>query len=150
MTNTVPNEEIEYSDLAELAKVVEKIVAFAGNTKIWAFEGEMGAGKTTMIKAICRYFNVEDNVTSPTFSLVNEYCSGNHITYYHFDFYRVKDETEALDIGVEEYFYSGNFCFIEWPSKIKSLLPAERITINIHIKDNSRTIQLFKNTKPVN
>jgi tRNA threonylcarbamoyladenosine biosynthesis protein TsaE len=150
MIKIIPDEEIVYSELSDIGKVAEKIIAFAGNIKIWAFEGEMGAGKTTLIKAICRHLKVEDNVTSPTFSLVNEYRSVDQHTYYHFDFYRLKDETEAMDIGVEEYFYSGNYCFIEWPSKIQSLLPSEFIEVNIAVKDNSRTIKLFKNRTPVN
>jgi tRNA threonylcarbamoyladenosine biosynthesis protein TsaE len=143
-------EEIQYTELSELGKVAEKVIAFAGDTRVWAFEGEMGAGKTTLIKAICRCFQVEDNVTSPTFSLVNEYKSVDQQVFYHFDFYRLKDEYEAMDIGVEEYFYSGNYCFLEWPSKILSLLPSEVIEVNIIVKDNSRTIKLFKNRTPVN
>jgi tRNA threonylcarbamoyladenosine biosynthesis protein TsaE len=143
-------EEIQYTDLSELRNVSERIIEFARDTKIWAFEGEMGAGKTTVIKAICQSFGVEDNVTSPTFSLVNEYQSIDQNVFYHFDFYRLKDETEALDIGVEEYFYSGNYCFVEWPSKIQSLLPSEFISIDISINDNSRIIKLFKNRISVN
>ena len=104
-----------------------------GNIKVWLLEGEMGAGKTTLIKEICRVLHVSDNVTSPTYSLVNEYRTLDEQVVFHFDFYRIKSETEAMDIGCEEYFYSGNYCFIEWPSKIPSLLPEKFgiITINI-------------------
>lgn len=136
---------IEYSGLSELPEVAQKIILYSDNFKVWAFEGEMGAGKTTLIKSICQHFGVVDNVTSPTFSLVNEYRSTDNKTFYHFDFYRLKDATEALDIGIEEYFYSGNYCFLEWPSKIESLLPEEILQINILIKDNRRLIELFKN-----
>jgi tRNA threonylcarbamoyladenosine biosynthesis protein TsaE len=150
MTELIQTEEIRYSELSELNKVAEKIIEFAGTIKVWAFEGEMGAGKTTLIKEICRVFQVEDNVTSPTFSLVNEYYSLLGNTIYHFDFYRLKDESEALDFGVEEYLYSGNYCFLEWPSKITSHLPEDILSINITISDNLRTIHLFKNRRSIN
>lgn len=144
MTQVIQTEEIRYSELSELNKVAEKIIKFADNVKVWAFEGEMGAGKTTLIKEICRVLQVEDNVTSPTFSLVNEYYSTLGNTIYHFDFYRLKDESEALDFGVEEYLYSGNYCFLEWPSKVPSHLPEDIININITISANIRTIHLIK------
>ena len=144
MVKTTDTLKFEYSDLSELDKVAEIIISFSEGIKILVFEGEMGAGKTTMIKAICKYFNVEDNVTSPTFSIVNEYHSSNNI-FYHFDFYRLENETEAMDIGCEEYFYSGNYCFIEWPSKIETLLPKEKISIFINFENNRRIVQLFKN-----
>lgn len=150
MVTATQTEEIEYSELSEIDKVAEKIISFAGSQKVWIFEGEMGAGKTTLIKAICRHFKVTDNVTSPTFSLVNEYRSPDQTPFYHFDFYRLNHESEALDIGVEEYLYSGNHCFIEWPSKIESLLPAELIKINILLLENSRLIKIFKNTSIAN
>lgn len=136
--------EIRYAELSELKSVVEKIAAFADDIKVWIFEGQMGAGKTTMIKEICKYFMVEDTVTSPTFSLVNEYRSVNNDTYYHFDFYRIKHESEALDMGVEEYFYSGDHCFVEWPSKIGSFLPSELLEINISVLDGVRSIVITK------
>lgn len=144
MVKSADTLKFEYSDLSQLDKVSEKIISFCENVKILAFEGEMGAGKTTMIKAICKFFNVEDNVTSPTFSIVNEYRSKNNI-FYHFDFYRLKDEVEAMDIGYEEYFYSGNYCFIEWPSKVKNLLPEEKILICMNVENNRRVVELFKN-----
>src|SRR3984885_8559953 len=100
----------------------------------------MGAGKTTLIKALCESLGTAEPVTSPTFSIVNEYeGAGNKI--FHFDFYRLKNETEALDMGYEEYFYSGAYCFIEWPEKIPNLLPEHYISIRIEVTDeNSRQI----------
>jgi tRNA threonylcarbamoyladenosine biosynthesis protein TsaE len=127
---------------------VEKAAAFvqkhASDLKVWLFEGEMGAGKTTLVKAICKAFGVEDTVSSPTFSIVNEYRNADDEIFYHFDFYRIKDEYEAMDIGCEEYFYSGNFCFIEWPSQIPSLIPQQHMVVQIHLQsDNSRRIDLI-------
>ncbi|MTI30962.1 tRNA (adenosine(37)-N6)-threonylcarbamoyltransferase complex ATPase subunit type 1 TsaE [Xanthovirga aplysinae] len=137
--------EIICHDLEGLKQIAEKIISFAGTEKIWLLEGEMGAGKTTMVKAICDAFEVRDNVHSPTFSLVNEYSNEKEELFYHFDFYRIKDETEAMDIGCEEYFYSGNFCFIEWSSKIPSLIPEQYLWINIEAQENnSRKIHLVR------
>jgi len=100
----------------------------------------MGAGKTTLIKSLCEYLGVTEPVTSPTFSIVNEYQARDS-KIFHFDFYRLKNETEALDLGYEEYFYSGAYCFIEWPEKIPNLLPEHYIRIKIEVtSDNSRQI----------
>lgn len=110
------------------------MVEFAAGKKVWLFSGEMGAGKTTLIKAICEYLGVEDATTSPTFSLVNEYGGQLESTIYHFDFYRIKDESEAMDMGVEEYFDSGNLCLVEWPDKIPSLLPYQYLSVNISVE----------------
>lgn len=96
----------------------------------------MGAGKTTLIKSLCKYLGSNDNITSPTFAIVNEY-TGKNGSIYHFDFYRLKTQTEALDIGFEEYLYSGNYCFIEWPEKIPDLLPNKYISIKIEALDNN-------------
>lgn len=117
----------------ELDNAAKAIIQYSKGLNIWIFYGEMGAGKTTLIKAIANEFGVEDNVHSPTFSLVNEYRNLKDDVFYHFDFYRIKDETEAMDIGVEEYFDSGDICFIEWPQKIPSLLPETFLKINIKI-----------------
>jgi tRNA threonylcarbamoyladenosine biosynthesis protein TsaE len=138
--------KISYSDLSEISRVSEKILQLCEKYKVWAFEGEMGAGKTTLIKSICERLGVKDNVSSPTFSIVNEYHSVNNKIIYHFDFYRIKNEEEAMDIGAEEYFYSGNFCFIEWPSKIESLLPPGHIMIRISLNNQERLIEIFENT----
>ncbi len=127
--------------------MAKEIIKQAGDYKIWLFEGAMGAGKTTLIKAVCEAMGVADLVSSPTFSLVNEY-EAREGTIYHFDFYRIKNEEEAMDIGVEEYFYSGNYCFLEWPSKIISLVPEKFLRIFITVnEDNTRTIQLVKHEK---
>lgn len=146
MVNTA-TATIEYSELPELPSVARKIIDFAGDEKVWIFEGEMGAGKTTLIRALCDSFEVEDNVTSPTFSLVNEYHAAGGQVIYHFDFYRIKNEAEAMDIGVEEYLYSGDYCFIEWPSRIHSLLPSSYLKVQITVRGQVRYIELFKNTK---
>ena len=92
------------------------------NEKKWVFFGDMGVGKTTLIKYLCKKLDVMDVVKSPTFSIVNEYISKNNQTVYHFDFYRLENESEAFDLGYESYFYSNHFCFIEWPSKIENFL----------------------------
>ncbi len=135
---------IEYS-LSEIKDAAYKIARFCGDFSIWIFEGEMAAGKTTLIKQLCANLEVTDKVTSPTFSLVNEYKTTDGDTIYHFDFYRIKHETEALDIGADEYFYSGNLCFIEWPSKIPSLLPKKRAEIVIEVLDlNKRKVFIRK------
>lgn len=130
-------------DLGDLVRVAKEIIKFAGDKKIWLFEGEMGAGKTTLIKSICKVFGVRDNISSPTFALVNEYRNDADDVFYHFDFYRIRNEGEAMDIGCDDYFYSGDFCFIEWPSKIPSLIPEDHLSIRIREeKDNSRIIEL--------
>lgn len=131
--------------LEDLEVVAKEIITFAENLNIWIFAGEMGVGKTTLIKEICQVLGVKDNVHSPTYSLVNEYEGSSGETFYHFDFYRLKNETEAMDIGVDEYFYSGNKCFIEWPEKIPSLLPEQHLEISISLNDkNIRSIFLSK------
>lgn len=109
------------------------------NHKIILFEGEMGAGKTTLIKEIVCQMNSSDETSSPTFSIVNEYETSMG-SVFHFDFYRIKSEEEAMDFGVEEYLNSGNYCFIEWSDKIKNLLPFEYHSIKIIVEENQRTI----------
>lgn len=104
----------------------------------------MGAGKTTLIKSLCETLGVTGAVTSPTFAIVNEYAAANS-KIYHFDFYRLKTQTEALDMGAEEYFYSGDHCFIEWPEKIPDMLPQHYISITIRVlNDNNREITVEK------
>lgn len=106
------------------------------------FEGEMGAGKTTLIKAVCRELKVEDEVSSPTYSLVNEYFSPTQGSVYHFDLYRIINEEEAMDAGIDEYFYSGNLCLLEWPEKIRNLLPDHYDTIRISVSPEGRHFEL--------
>ena len=100
----------------------------------------MGAGKTTFIKAICTELGVKGRMSSPTFSLINEYLTSSGQKIYHFDFYRIKSEKEAFDLGYEEYFYSGNYCFIEWPDKIENLLPENCAKVKIEVVGNERKI----------
>jgi tRNA threonylcarbamoyladenosine biosynthesis protein TsaE len=118
--------------LAHLPTIASEIIAHAENSRIFLFYGEMGAGKTTLIKSLCENLGVTEPATSPTFSIVNEY-EGRDNRIFHFDFYRLKNETEALDLGYEEYFYSGAYCFIEWPDKIPNLLPEHYVRINIEV-----------------
>ena len=113
--------------LDKINEAAERIISSSNDHKIWTFDGEMGAGKTTLIKAICEILQVTDEVSSPTFSLVNEYKTNDGKTIYHFDFYRIKNIEEVYDIGYEDYFYSGNICLIEWPEKIKELLEGEDV-----------------------
>ncbi|CAN5122197.1 tRNA (adenosine(37)-N6)-threonylcarbamoyltransferase complex ATPase subunit type 1 TsaE [soil metagenome] len=139
-------QDIFFSSIIEDLDVVsKKIIAFAEEFKIWIFVGEMGVGKTTIIKYLCERLGVIDLVSSPTFSLVNEYEDVNGLKYFHFDFYRIENETEAMDIGIEEYFYSGCHCFIEWPEKIENLIPEKYLKIEIKLADkNSRRFFLSK------
>ena len=112
------------------------------NGKVFAFYGKMGAGKTTFIKAICEALGVKDVINSPTFAIVNEYEAGNGEPIYHFDFYRIKKEQEVLDIGYEDYVYSGNLCFMEWPELIEDLLPDDVVKVTIEEQeDGTRTVR---------
>lgn len=122
---------LRYADLSVIDGAARAVLALGAGVPVWLFEGDMGAGKTTFIKALCRELGVVSPVQSPTFALVNEYVTDQGYTVYHFDFYRIKSEIEALDMGVEEYFDSGNYCFVEWPSKIASLWPLEHVKVNI-------------------
>ena len=135
----------DYS-IKELNQVAKEILAFAANKKL-LFYGDMGVGKTTLIKEICVELGIEDVAHSPTFSLVNEYQTNNSELVYHFDFYRIEDENEAYDIGIEDYFYSNAWCLIEWPQNIENLVPLESTEIHISILENGqRNIQLKKNS----
>ena len=128
--------------LNDLASIAEEVIAKA-KYKTLLFRGEMGVGKTTLIKEICNVLEVQDRVSSPTFSLVNEYHTATNAIVYHFDFYRITQEEEALDMGIEEYLYQNDWCLIEWPENIENLLPLEAVQIHITILENGqRTIQL--------
>ncbi|AXB57797.1 tRNA (adenosine(37)-N6)-threonylcarbamoyltransferase complex ATPase subunit type 1 TsaE [Flavobacterium fluviale] len=128
--------------LDQIQEAAEQILA-SNPKKIILFNGEMGVGKTTLIKQLCKSLGVEDATSSPTFSLVNEYNTANNEIVYHFDFYRLNKETEALDMGVDDYLYSGNWCFIEWSEKIENLLPEETSTITIELlSDGKRELKL--------
>lgn len=129
--------------LTGLEQVAKQYIEKAGNNKVWLFYGEMGSGKTTFIKTVCNLLGVVDTMSSPTFSIVNEYLTISHTKIFHFDFYRIKNEAEAYDIGTEEYFYSGSYCFVEWPEKIPTLIPAEHAEICITLNDPThRTLAL--------
>ncbi|MDP9079861.1 MAG: tRNA (adenosine(37)-N6)-threonylcarbamoyltransferase complex ATPase subunit type 1 TsaE [Bacteroidota bacterium] len=128
------------TSLTQLPSVASEIISFAKDIRIFLFYGDMGAGKTTLIKSLCDCLGTTEPVTSPTFSIVNEYIGAKN-RIYHFDFYRLKNQTEALDMGYEEYFYSDAYCFIEWPEKIPDLLPDHYIEVKITaLSDNSRQI----------
>lgn len=127
----------DISDIDTAAKIfVEKF----GNKKIFAFYGEMGAGKTTFIKAVCKSMEVTGTITSPTFSLVNEYETDNGMTIYHFDFYRIENIEEVYDFGYEDYFYSDKMCFIEWPELVETLLPEDVVEVKISVDDNEQRL----------
>lgn len=130
--------------LADLEKVAGELIGLMADVRVCILTGEMGSGKTTLVKAIGHILEVNDTMSSPTFSLVNEYQtqSGNKI--YHFDLYRLKSDREAFDIGVEEYFYSGHFCFVEWPEKVSMWLPDTYAEIKIEVADVAhRKIELL-------
>lgn len=128
--------------LQELLAIAKELINEVSN-KVLLFYGDMGVGKTTLIKELVQQLEVDDVVSSPTFSLVNEYHSRKGETIYHFDFYRINDEEEALDMGVEDYLYSNNWCLIEWPHKIKNLLPLEAVSVHLSLnEDGTRTIDL--------
>jgi tRNA threonylcarbamoyladenosine biosynthesis protein TsaE len=126
--------EIILNSLLDLKEAAKKLLDFNKENKIFVFYGDMAAGKTTFIKAICAELGVFDTVSSPTFSIVNEY-EGNGERIYHFDFYRIKSIQEAFDIGYEEYFYSGDICLIEWPEKVEELLPEHYVKVKISTID---------------
>lgn len=136
--------EMSITKLTELPRAASELLSFAGQERVWAFYGEMGVGKTTLIKEICSALSVIDPVSSPTFAIVNEYHANAVPSVYHFDFYRIKDEREALEIGAEEYFYSGNYCFIEWPEKIPHLLPDALMMIEMYCVGEAREIKATK------
>jgi tRNA threonylcarbamoyladenosine biosynthesis protein TsaE len=108
----------------------------------FAFHGEMGAGKTTFIKAICSELGVKDGMSSPTFSLVNEYVTADGETIFHFDFYRIENENDAYQAGLHEYFDTGNYCFVEWPEKVPSILPVGTVHVKISVDQDQRTISV--------
>lgn len=122
-------------EIGNLHETALKIVSFAGSEKIWVFKGDLGAGKTTLITELARVLGVVDKVSSPTFSLVNEYQNTKGEIFYHFDFYRVENPAEVFEIGIEEYFYSGNYCWIEWAEKIAAYIPLDFIHIYIEVDE---------------
>lgn len=134
---------VEHITLPQLDTLAVQLLKFMGSVRVCCVIGEMGAGKTTVIKALGRELQVLDTMSSPTFSIVNEYITKAKESVYHFDFYRIKSEREAYDIGAEEYFYSGNYCFIEWPEKIPTVLPDVYAQLKIGVESNTqRTLEL--------
>ena len=140
--------ELIINQLSDLEKVAKILLSYAGKRKKWCFYGDLGAGKTTFIKVICQQLQIEDAVTSPTYSLVNEYsyfdpqtATTQHL--YHLDLYRLKQIEEALDIGIEEYLYDEHYCFIEWAQIIEPILPTEVLTIHIEMMDDGRRKIIF-------
>jgi len=130
--------------LTEINQVADSFLNKFPDQRVFAFYGEMGIGKTTFIKALCSGLGVKDNVSSPSFAIINVYKADKEKLIYHIDFYRIKKIEEVFDLGYEDYFYCGNYCFIEWPEKISSLLPEETVRVNISKKtDNSRILSII-------
>lgn len=125
--------------IEQLDIVASKLLGMRSYSNIFAMHGPMGAGKTTLIKALCRQLGVTDEVNSPTFSIVNEYLTENGESVYHFDFYRINKIEEAYDIGYENYFFSDHLCFIEWPEKIEQLLPENCVYVTINLEPGTET-----------
>ena len=124
-----------------LKNTAAKLIRQFPDNRIFALYGKMGAGKTTFIQAICNSLGSTDNVTSPTFAIINEYNTADLSSIFHFDFYRIENLEEAYDLGYEDYIYSGNYCFIEWPEMIESLLPENIVEVKIEVQeDESRLI----------
>lgn len=142
MVKRITIESIEQIDKAA-KEFIEYISSSTLESNIFAFYGQMGAGKTTFIKAICNALQVDDLVSSPTFTIVNEYKAAKGFPIYHFDFYRINKPEEAYDIGIDEYFNGQGLCLIEWPEKISDILPDNCIKVNITVEENlQRTIEI--------
>jgi len=124
----------------QLPAAASALLEYASGRKILAFYGSMGAGKTTIIKSVCKSLGAEDIVSSPTFTLVNEYRTHTGQMLYHIDFYRIRKKEEVFDFGLEEYFNSGSYCFLEWPELIEDILPAEILKIRITVNENGYRI----------
>lgn len=130
--------KIYCNHLDDISQVAKEVVKHCKAEKIWVFKGRMGAGKTTLIKSIANEFGIEDLVSSPTFSIVNEYINASNDKFYHFDFYRIEDSEEVLDIGIDEYFYSGSYCWIEWAEKIPEYIPETFMLLEIEVDSNGK------------
>ena len=135
---------LEISSLDTIHQTAQKFIDLMGKNTVFAFNGTMGAGKTTFIKAICDVMGVQETVNSPTFSIVNEYEARDGKIIYHFDCYRINKIQEALDLGAEEYLYSGNLCFIEWAENIASLLPDLLVNVNIEEANDGKRLIVIK------
>jgi tRNA threonylcarbamoyladenosine biosynthesis protein TsaE len=138
MSKTLFAENVE-----QLNSIAKQILDYTSTHKKFAFYGEMGVGKTTLIKALSLQLGVTEIVSSPTFSIVNEYQADESTKIYHFDFYRIEDEREAYDMGYEEYFFSNAYCFIEWPEKIPNLIEEDMVQIKMSVEGNKRRIEVI-------
>lgn len=129
--------------LGEIDKAAKQLLSVSAGYNVFAFHGEMGAGKTTLIHALCEALGVKDTISSPTFSIINQYNTANGKTVYHMDLYRVKDESEAINAGVEDCLYSGNVCLVEWPDKAAGIFPEDTLHMTItSVDDNTRKLKL--------
>ena len=134
--------KITIRDTDDLDRAAAEFIRETGKDRIIAFHAPMGAGKTTFTTAICKVLGVEDTVCSPTFTILNEYITRDGEPVYHFDFYRIRELREAVDIGLDDYLYSGHLCIIEWPENVEPLLPAETLSVRITVNpDLSRTVE---------
>lgn len=128
-------------DLEHIDQAAREFLDRTADHRLLAFYGAMGAGKTTFTVALCKALGVQDSVCSPTFTIVNEYETADGEPMYHFDFYRIRNNAEAMDIGIEDYFYSGCLCIMEWPENVEDLLPEETLRVTITVRpDQSRVI----------
>ena len=136
--------EILINDISEINNTAKDLLEKTKGRKIYCFTGDLGAGKTSLIQAICKQLGVDEEMSSPTYSIVNEYKSTNGQIIYHMDLYRLKSTEEAIDAGIEDYFYDNKYCFIEWPEIVKNILPAEIVEIEIKkIAENQRKLSIF-------
>lgn len=138
--------KFEIPSIKQVDDVAKSFFNEIGNSRVFAFYGPMGVGKTTFIKALCKEFGVTDQINSPSFAIVNEYQGAKGEKLFHFDFYRINKVEEAFDFGYEDYFYSGAYCFIEWPEKIESLLPNDCVKVEISECENGKRV-LILNSK---
>jgi len=138
----MPTLVLEIQREAELESAANALLQVVPSPGVIAFYGEMGAGKTTFIKVFCKLLGVKENMSSPTFSLINEYQLDSGSSVYHFDFYRIQRTEEAFDLGYEDYFYGGNYCLVEWPERVESLLPEKTTSVEIKVIDGKRVFTI--------